>query len=759
MKWFLTILFMAQVANIDVVDADESFTRVDTRTPAHKLPAGVAADAVNKRIENGEFWPRLSVQQQPWGQVHDGGNVVGYKKFSDPNGQDVTVYLSDDWRDGNGEDGGRGRAWRVQSGNAPVAVPMNGHDIYGVARIVPAKNAVVMLRQDLERHYFSGANNPVVAAGVIQLNCAPAWKDGDALEIWFDASVNSALTGGTVVPGASSLVFAKDNGNNQVKLYKDSQLTQAFNFTGAVGRFYLERRAANPGFYGNGAPPLIAQPNAQGNTLWETGFVSVPVNVVATAIDGTNKILTAPNHRLVPGDKIQYYHAGAGAPYYAVPLNDNQIIVFDTQTNALLNFATGSATGQQTLLFTAADYLVKDGASDLPAPPAREGYYTQNSRLVLVNQKNNIWISDPNDPLHGTPFQSSFTANLGEADSVVWVNEIASADALVFGKQRCVLALYNFSGGPSQWALRSITREYGSVAAFSVQWGNMLLFLSRRGLDRVVMTVFGVIGATENPVSYDMKKYIGLIDWNNAATACCETWNNRLFLGLPSLNSGGLNDMVLSLNFEYSAPEKEVWGWEGMWNGAALKVFSFARHVVYGVEKLTFADYAGNVNWLDEGAMDTGNAAIADSVTTRIYTGVEVPATTRKIWQRCLLNWDTCAPSLTITAATPGYNETDVLAQGFTYDRTKYAAGEGADYNPQTQVPPFGNPYREDYSFASALELMGGVPDVHQNHVEPFRMREDDWGLQLTIANSQGSCRLKGVDVRGFLGPNSERIV
>ena len=313
-------------------------------------------------------------------------------------------------------------------------------------------------------------------------------------------------------------------------------------------------------------------------------------------------------------------------------------------------------------------------------PPAREGYYTDNNLLVLVNGEANILIgATAGSPLHYTPMSASLTANLGDSDPVTAIGEITGSDTLIIGKTNSILALYNFSEGPASWLLRSVTREYGCVAPLSMrQWGNSLMFLSRRGLDRVDVTAFGVIVGTPKPVSYDLQKYVNLIDWNNASLVVVETWNNRLFLAYPAKGQAAgaaVNNSVLSLNFLNTNLAKGDLGWEGAWSGPALQVFGFARLDVYGDERLTFVDYSGNVCWLDDGHMDYGLIPVADSMTTRIYTG---GAEERKIWNQMLVVWDTNNPLLTVTAATPGYNEADVLSppDGFAYDRTKYAAGE-----------------------------------------------------------------------------------
>lgn len=826
-----------------VMAEDAAFYRVDTRTPAHELPAGTAADAVNKRFEDGRAWPRHCVNRQPWGRIStnlvsgvyinvplasqwtqklitgftvgksyfyeignsfliatavgssgppagqifpDGTqiqpglftatqtsyyvftsrtfqsatvtaviyqvpNTLAYKRFNDPNGFDVAVLLTDDWRDGGGEDGGRGRAWRIQSGNAPVEVDMNGHDIWDITRLVPCFNALVMLRQGNERHYVNAA---AFASSKIQLNCAPAWVNGDRVLFKADLTVSSVVSG-TTPPADNTAYFVKNVGSNQVELYADSGLSTKLVFTSAAGRFYIERQATQPGFYGNGAPPLIAQGSPTAGTLWDVGFVAVPSIIVVTDTAAATDIFTAPNHRFIPGDQVTLAgmtagHTPANGDYFVFPLNEHELKLYDTLAHALL----GGATGLEDISndHEGAATLVKKSASGLPMPPGREGFYTQNNRLVIVNGDNNIAISDPLDPLHFAPFQASLTANLGESDRTIWVNEISQSDALVFGKENSIIALFNFSQGPTQWVLRSITREYGGIAPLAVaQWGASLLFLSRRGLDRVVETAFGVIQPTLRPVSWDMKKYIDRIDWRFVNQSVLETWNNRLFLSVAakgqSATGGNVpqNNMVLSLNFLNSDPASDQFGWEGMWQGVALRPLGFARLKVYGEERLTFAGYYGQVFWLGDGWTDFGTA-IADSLTTRMYGKPGIAM----LWLKGELAWDTNAPSLTVSAQAPGWNEVDTLLSGLTYDKTAYAVDDQTAYDPSGATPTsFNLPYREDYSL-SASELTVGALDAHQNSIEPVRMRVDDWGVQLVIANAAGSARIGAVKVEGI---------
>ena len=484
-----------------LTDGDASFKGVDTFRPPQELEPGVAADAVNKRFEDGRAWPRNGVNQQAWGAVpafpnrqnknlvpfgsfydvtqvfnlavtpgqlysywpgpHDdapffdgtrqlvgpatfvaqtatltftGANrvtstvfgwpafkVCGYARFNDPQGFDTQVVLTDDWRQNAGEDGGRGRCWRILPGNVPLAVPMNGHDLWDTTRAIPCFNGLVLLRQGNERHYFSDyqwlvitgtktsdntiqltttilqTGNAVTVSGVtgaagtyyarivsggnvslydtsahaiaggatgrftvtadgdtgqldkltidpaasnIQLNTTPDWVDGDL--VLFIALPNGIFTPQAVagsVPNPGSRYYVKTLAGNLVQLYSDQSLTQQIKFNGCTGSFYLERQASFPGFYGNGAPPLLAQPNLLGNTLWDTGFDEVPDAVQVT--DVAANVITAPNHNLLPADAVtitgvlQAGGAPLPSPVYVNPTSPFTITLYNNSDNAL----------------------------------------------------------------------------------------------------------------------------------------------------------------------------------------------------------------------------------------------------------------------------------------------------------------------------------------------------------------------------------------------------------------------------------------
>lgn len=818
-----------------LMDGDASFLKVDTRRPPHELEPGVAADAVNKRFEDGRAWPRYGVQGQPWGYAWvppvfgapvpqmSGGVIIDYQtavtvtpgrtyliilgnaiqvagvqntgqvsftvtppsspiyiftsttvintlviplsnpcavtRFNDPNGFDNIVLVTDDWRDGMGEDGGRGRAWRVISGNAPQQIPLNGHDVWETSRLIPCFNGLALIRPGNERHYFQAS---AVNSTNIQLNCAPNWVTGDV--VLFGGVDPTSQVQGSSPPSVGTGYYVRNISSNQVELYDTSAHALASPATtgrldmsgGAVGRFYLERQALSPGFYGNGAPPLLMQPDASGSTVFQVGFKPVPVHLAVTADDTSAHIITVPNHRMIPGDSITYTHSNSTKEtFYVYPNTPNTLSLYpNTGTGLALALAGTASTTDPSPAFNSADYIDKAGASGMPMPSGREGVYYKN-RLIIVNGPDNLAISDPLDPLHYTPMSASVTANLGESDAVTCL--VPQGDTLIIGKKHSILAIDNLgvptTGAPgSNWVLREISRDYGffsPLAALLVGadvWG-----FSRRGVVSIYQTEFGTLRGQATPISRDMEKYIELIDWTHADEICAATWKGRYFAAVPLKGQPigpVLNNAVLVYNFLNE-------GWEGIWQGQPLTVFGLVRHTVYGEERLCFVNYYGQVCVMSDAWTDSvgaGPTPIIDKLVTRTYTAKEQGSLSMrpKIWLSAELNWDTNAPNLTVTANSPGHGEQQVMLAAQTYDKTKYLAYGQGPYNPANPngPPSFDAPNRQDYSL-SPSEMLVGALDVHQNITERLRMRMNDWGVQVIVQNGTGSCRLQSVMVAG----------
>lgn len=686
-------------------------------------------------------------------------NTCAYKRFNDPNGFDNGILLTDEWRDGAGEDGGRGRAWRIVPGNVPQEIPLNGHDVWGTARLVQAHHTMLMARHGNERHYFLASavddtNNR------IQLNCTPAWNSGDVVYL-FDATGSSQILSG---PNFNAPYFISNAGSNRVKFHPTRADaiagTNAIDFGAATGRFFLERREPNPGPFGNGAPVIIMQPT-DALSAFENGFRSAPATVVVTDSSDADNTITAPSHRLVVGDSTtSTLSTDATGTKYARPLSEHVLQLYDTQAHALAGGATGL------LDITVDDQtgtITKTGAAALPMPPLRELCYYKGRIIGIVNgTKDTIVISDPFDFLHFSLFTGTVNANLGESGNANWLLPLGE-DVLLIGKELKILAITGLSGASTGWKMDVVTEEYGGDAALAaLNVGTDGWLFSRKGVASIVRTVAGERLGKSRALSSDIPEDLQDIDWSEAGLASSETWNGRYFLAVPikGQTAGEVrNNRVIVYNFfnegqqvQQSVIDGQLVGgivdagsvlpsWEGSWTGDFVQPYAFSRLKVFGEERLTFATPDGMICWFTDGFEDF-NGAIETILTTRAYFGGA-----RMLTLKGVLNWDTFNPAPTVTARTSGYNEEVTLTNDFSVDRTQYLVAGQEDYDPTTSTEEqFAAPHREDYS-TSPEELLVGALDVHQNLTENLRMRLRDRAPQLVIENSQGSIRVNSVQL------------
>lgn len=677
----------------------------------------------------------------------DDYSPIALARFNDPDGVDNLVLITDEWR--TDTDGGRGRAWRIKSGNTPQEIPLNGHDVWDTSRLVQVFNGQLLFRHGAERHYFPAASVNTTT-DVFTLNCIPSWNIGD-LVLFQLADQDSTLVGSSP-PNVGATYYVGDNGGTSTAIAASSVTvslhttragalanTGKLNYATAVGRFYLERAAEQPGYFGNNQPPLLLQ-GTETTTVFEVGFEALATATVISATLGATTV-TARNHRLIPGDAVTFGGTSlftAGTKYVR-PLSDHAFTVHATEDDALANDSAIASAA------TASDSVLRLGANGLPLPPSKEGIYYKQ-RVIALNSKSLV-IGDPLDPLRCTPFLNTLPANQGESDRPTALVPMGEDYVLIL-KENSVLAVSGIGGESTGWEEVAVTREYGCIAPLTgIIVGKDVWMLSRRGVMSVTQTSQGILQGVTDPVSRPLQKYFDRIDWASAHQACAETWNNRYFIAVPSKGQTDTikNDMVLVYNFLNQ-------GWEGVWEGDDLEVYAFARHQVYQDERLCFVDYAGRVNFLTDGWTDTGDTAVATSLTTREYFN-----STRVLVTKADLNWDSWNPSVTIKSKAPGYNEVSTLRSGITYDRTRYVKFGQVDYDPATSTTEdFDREKREDYS-TTAEELLVGVTDAHQNMQERAQMRVDDLGCQLIIENAQGSMRLKAVELHAVTKPRSHK--
>ena len=270
------------------------------------------------------------------------GLTCAYARFNDPTtNTDNGILITDEWRDGAGEDGGRGRAWRIQSGNAPQQIFLNGHDVWQRCFLEQAHNAMILARADgKERHYFTAADINA-NADTIQIHCAPSWGQGaaNAKRVRYELASAQANIPGNSAPAAGNYYFAKytlSGSAHLIELYSDSGCANKMVFdTGIAGKFYVELGTDPEPWFGNGAPPLILQANAT-NNAFDLGFVAVTNNVAVTSTSAGTGIISAANHRLIPGDAVALtLSTDTIVTKYVAPRSEHTFVIYDTLAEAL----------------------------------------------------------------------------------------------------------------------------------------------------------------------------------------------------------------------------------------------------------------------------------------------------------------------------------------------------------------------------------------------------------------------------------------
>lgn len=682
-----------------------------------------------------------------------GNRTRGYNRFNDPNGVDNGVLLTDEIR---ASDGGRGKAWRIYPGNVPQEIPLNGHDVWGTARLIQCDAQLVLLRHGYERHYFA-ASAVDTATDRILLNALPNWVNGDEVEVMPDSDEASFTSGpnlgGTYyVRKAVASLLNMELYDTKAHAVDTGATTGRLDFSASVvtGRFYVERRALQPGFYGNNAPPLVMRAN-ETETAFEVGFEAVPVAAEITASSGN--VVTALNHQFVRGDSVS---AAASSlkestgpdvfitwPQFAAPQNDHTFRLYDTSLNALADDGT---TGLQAVLDGQTGIeIYRTGASGAPMPGGNEAVYTKG-RLLILNGKN-LLISDPRDILHFTPFLGTLPANQSESGSPAALL-VGGNDQVLILNESSVQEFRNLTGGTAEWELRDVTREYGCLAPLTaLRVGVDSWFLSRRGVASVAITQFGEQQGVALPVSNDIVRRFDSVDWRYARLSCAGYWNNRVFVATALK---GQDDPVNNGVLVYNLVNQ---GWEDLWQGDFLKPYAFSLLTIAGEERLTFATADGLVCYLSDDFQDFDGAIETDLLTRGYFGGQRVNVL------KVETNADTWNPSYTVSLVTAGQGESvDLEPNPITYDRTRYVLHNTTAYDPDTSTAEqFDAPHREDYS-PSAGELLVARLDAHQNITERFRSRLRDRAPQVRIVNTQGSLQLVSVELAARpIGGNAAR--
>jgi len=144
--------------------------------------------------------------------------------------------------------------------------------------------------------------------------------------------------------------------------------------------------------------------------------------------------------------------------------------------------------------------------------------------------------------------------------------------------------------------------------------------------------------------------------------------------------------------------------------------------------------------------------SVSMSVTTRAYAMQDPDG---KRYAQVGLRMATWRPSYTVTGITDGVNETSSIASAQTRSNTTYSTDGTAAWDSSNVNNDHGNPWREDYSLTlgTGINLGTGVnSELHQDSLARLRMSQRGNSLQLTLANTQGRCILKRVEMEATPG-------
>lgn len=696
------------------MDGDAGFTQVNARLHPSMLPAGVLAGASNRTLELGDCRARWAAISAVWGDKNlFSGTPLAIGRWWEPiTGEEALVVITGAAR----TDGGMGRAWKLTSSSPPVEISLGGHDVWTTCRLVPQRQALLLLRQGNTRHYFK-ASDIDTGTDVVTLHLStPDLVNGDRIlfKLVDNATPPLPLQDNTNY-------FAKVTGAS-LEIYTDSGLTSKVAITTAgTGTFYVERTSLQPGPGGLGALPLLLEPGwSAGDNMpaWTRGFRSVPQSVSCT-IAHQASVWEALNHRLAAGQAVKLAagwdvttpadpttHA-AGTILYARPTDAHHFTLHLTAAGALLN--TGILVDSTATAGGVTTSVAPSSYSGQPMVSLREGVEYKN-RLVGLNGRCNVAVSDPGDFLHFTPFEAALTAALGNGDALVTILEVGE-NAFVLPTQTNVLAITGTGeNDTATWSLRKLPGAKGCVAALTALTdGDSGYWLGRGGFFQVKYTDNGVLVPQKMPLSATISRKMNQVDWTFAAQSCGVEFNNRLFWACPLKGQEGtpVNNCIFVYN-------KLAEGWEGYWTGTQINPVQFAVHTVGGQERLCWLDAAGSVRFFDEDGLE--DITLSYSAPDFTHNTVSIPTEdlTRaylcgmpgeKQYHEVELVLETWNANWSLSAITDGVNEETIYRSSETKDPTKFLVHDTADFDQATEAERAALPYREDYSVAVSTDL------------------------------------------------------
>lgn len=391
-----------------------------------------------------------------------------------------------------------------------------------------------------------------------------------------------------------------------------------------------------------------------------------------------------------------------------------------------------------------------DGTGTLPIPGADRATAFLNRLFVPYregNRRDSVLVSDDLDYTNYVAQLSQFRINFGTSDDIVQLRPFGRATLVCF-KGSSIAYWTNLQGDMTDAIAAEITRENGLTAPRAVaQIGGELWFLGRGGVYKVVPGADDKLLMGEETVSAAMQPFFDQVNWRAAGNSLMAVDEERLYVVVPYGQGMTRNNAVAVYNHTTGQ-------WEGYDTFApSVDCLALLETNYLGRRRLWWVDRSGRVAIMNQdlGAdwWDGEHHDIADEMVTRGYYGKRRG---RKRFSRVEVVVSTWRPSLSITAGTDGPGEETAVVSDLTTSRTTYATLK-APYTATNTNDDHGDPYRGDYSVQGSDNLLpksGFLPEQHAEQMLRRRVLARGDYLQVTIANAEGSCRVRRVAVEAI---------
>ena len=376
-----------------------------------------------------------------------------------------------------------------------------------------------------------------------------------------------------------------------------------------------------------------------------------------------------------------------------------------------------------------------------------------NGRFYLVDDRDDIYVSDAYSPTNYDHVYQLFSVAAGDGDEITRIFPFHDDYCIVFKKKRVDYLMgtnavvVEGTHLSDVITIANVTKQHGLVAPKAVvAYGEEIAFLSYKGITSIRRVEEGKLVGIDVPLSADIQPLIDRINWKAIDCACAGYHNNYLLFAVP-MDDSTINNAVLVYDL---LARGGAGAWLPLWESDLLHPVEF----VEDNEKLFFIGTDGTLRemfsddpWDSEDVFDdapvwssatqywTGDivrrdnygvqalwTASADSkgsdplettgywtlhtdpqhaydisseIRTRYYRSGS--KTAGKRYGRCEVGVKHQNPKWSIDVESENYNTKETIITNREYDRTKYDVCDKADWVTTNANLDFGNPYRKDY--------------------------------------------------------------